>query len=571
LAWHAASQRWRATRIRLARITGSVSPLRGVKVQRLLLVPQDLRTCDPTIAADIYAGYFALSGRMVAMHGRSAFEIQPPSMSWAEELMGFGWLRHLRAADTPLARANAQALVDDFLHAGAQRSEAGRRPRVIARRLMSLLSQSPLVLDGADHNFYRRFLRCIERDIANLASVARAMEGEDRLTVAIALVYASLSIEDMGKVFRQADRLFVTALSTQVLRDGCPMTRSPRMLVELLADLLPLRQAYLGRAMEPPAAIQKSIDRMVPMLRLLRHGDGNLALFHGMDLGTPDLVATLLAYDDQRGNALMHAPYGGYERLEAGGSVVVVDTGPPPPPAFSMQAHASALAFEFSAGPQRIIINCGTPRGSAEAARQAVRRTQAHSTLSLGDASSCIFSTQTTHDAPAPAIVAGPGPIEVERRHLADGSVRIMAAQDGYRARFGLTHSRSLVLSGDGSRLSGEDRLDGEPGTGAGLAALLRFHLHPSVQASRIDDGRRVMLVMTNGDAWEFATNGPDVALEESVFFAAPDGVRRCEQIVVTFAADAGVRLVWSLSRLGRTKATHAEKVTVADDTPTLI
>ena len=60
-------------------------------------------------------GIFVFAGRAVATGGRSPFDVEPPSRAWAEALYGFGWLRHLRAADTALARANARALVDEFV------------------------------------------------------------------------------------------------------------------------------------------------------------------------------------------------------------------------------------------------------------------------------------------------------------------------------------------------------------------------------------------------------------------------------------------------------------------------
>ena len=47
--------------------------------KRLLIAPQDIRTADPTMASDIYAGYFAFAGKMVNTHGRSPFETPPPS------------------------------------------------------------------------------------------------------------------------------------------------------------------------------------------------------------------------------------------------------------------------------------------------------------------------------------------------------------------------------------------------------------------------------------------------------------------------------------------------------------
>ena len=85
------------------------------KADRLLIAPQDLRTADGTRASEIYAGRFAFAGKVVISDGRSPFEIAPPSDEWAASLLGFGWLRHLRAAESGITRANARALVDEWI------------------------------------------------------------------------------------------------------------------------------------------------------------------------------------------------------------------------------------------------------------------------------------------------------------------------------------------------------------------------------------------------------------------------------------------------------------------------
>ena len=43
------------------------------KTDRLVIAPQDLRTADPTRASEIYAGRFALAGKIVVCDGRSPF------------------------------------------------------------------------------------------------------------------------------------------------------------------------------------------------------------------------------------------------------------------------------------------------------------------------------------------------------------------------------------------------------------------------------------------------------------------------------------------------------------------
>jgi uncharacterized heparinase superfamily protein len=124
---------------------------------------------------------------------------------------------------------------------------------------------------------------------------------------------------------------------------------------------------------------------MMPMLRLFRHGDGTLALFNGMGVTPPDLLATILAYDDVRAQALTSARNSGYQRLEAADAIALIDAGLPPPQIYSKRAHAGCSSFEFSVGAQRLVINCGAPDANRAAAHEAARMTAAHSTLVIDD------------------------------------------------------------------------------------------------------------------------------------------------------------------------------------------
>ena len=151
---------------------------------RLLIAPQDLRTADSTRASEIYAGRFAFGGKVVICDARSPFEVTPPSDDWAVALHGFSWLRHLRAADSGITRANARALVDEWISLQRAGDAVARRPEVIARRIISWISQAPLVLDDSDVRFYRRFLRSLTRQVRQLRhTAADARDGVPRLQV----------------------------------------------------------------------------------------------------------------------------------------------------------------------------------------------------------------------------------------------------------------------------------------------------------------------------------------------------------------------------------------------------
>src|ERR1700754_2284304 len=395
--------------------TVALSRLWPGRADRLIIAPHDLRTADATRAAEIYAGRFVFAGKIVTCHGRSIFDPQPQSQHWKVALLVFGWLRHLRAADTALTRANARSLVDDWISNPGRKRPLERRPDVLSRRVISLLSQAPLVLGDTDGKFYRKSLRGLTREIRYLRyAMLDIIDGVPRLQVLIALCYASLCLANQAKHIRAATKKLSDELQRQILPDGGHISRNPGALVELLSDLLPLRQTFAARNIAPPPALLNAIDRMMPMLRFFRHGDGSFALFNGMSTAPSDLVATLLAYDDAHGVPMASMPHSGYQRLDAGAMTIIMDTGTPPPPNVSQYAHAGCLSFELSSGPSRIVVNCGMPSTGRDNWRTFARSTAAHSTLTYHDTSSCQFIELSAvkrflHGAP---IVSGPANVE---------------------------------------------------------------------------------------------------------------------------------------------------------------
>ncbi|SFK47641.1 heparinase II/III family protein [Methylocapsa palsarum] len=534
----------------------AVAGLRRRAPVRLLIAPQDIRTSDPTLAADIYAGYFAFGGKIVNAHGRSPFELEPGSPAWARALAGFSWLRHLRAADTAIARANARALVDDFLTLAGQpgHSEAWE-PQVVARRLLAFLSQSPIILEGADRAFYRRFMKGIGRSQAFLErKLAMGLQGEARLAALIALAELGLCAEGPNKTQQRSTRLLTDELTRRILPDGGHVSRNPQVLIDLLLDLLPLRQAYAARGLQPPAQLLNAIDRMMPMLRLFRHGDGTLALFNGMGVTQPELLATVLAYDDVRARALTNAPHSGYQRLEAPDAIVLADAGRPPPKDFSQRAHAGCASFEMSIGAFRLVVNCGAPDANRPAAREAARTTAAHSTLIIDDTSSCRFAAQAGMSKwLGGEMVSGPDSVDVERFDDASTS-SLTVAHNGYDSRFGFIHERQLSLHKDGRRLDGVDRLRPTISHPENRSFVVRFHIHPGVRLKRVRAGYAVLCVLPSGRRWLFESPRLPVEIEESIFFAGPDGPRSCAQIAVHGYTLDDSEVEWSFLQAERKK-----------------
>ncbi len=543
-----AAMRWRTANglRRMRRILSgtrrALLPLPDLRLKRFVFAPPDMRTADPTIAADIYAGRFVFAGRPAASHGRSPFDIEPPTPAWAEVFYGFGWLRHLHAANAPLVRDNVRLLIADFAARYRRLPASARKPAVVARRLTAFLSHSPLVLEGSEHAAYHRYLALVRQDARVLRRVRLVSDNPlDRLKAAVALAAMCLCVEGAEHLERRLSRDLSDELDEQILADGGHVSRNPQVLFDLLLDLLPLRSTYAAQGLEAPRGLVAAIDRMIPHLKMLRHPDGSIALFNGMGVSEVDGLATIFASHDSGGRAAADAPYTGYQRLEAGEAVLIVETGLPPPFNASGEALAGCLSFEFSYGRQRIFINCGLPHYVAGALHLALRATAAHTAAMLADTSSCRFITVGDET----RILSGPRAVTVTRE-LTDDGQSIRLSHDGYRAGFRTDLQRTLGVGRDGTLLTGSDVLvSGSAVQPATTALQARFHVHPSITATILGDDA-VLLMPQRGPAWRFTVEGGSLALEDSMFFAGNDGPRRISQIIGT-AASLTDPMTWRL------------------------
>jgi uncharacterized heparinase superfamily protein len=518
---------------------------------RLVVAPTDLRAADPFVAAEIAEGRFPMAGRLLTTDGQSPFAMELPSKEFASRLHGFSWLRHVRASKSDNHAIVARRLAEEWL-AGPGRRASGPawEADTVAQRVIAWLSHSTVLLRNADIGFYRRFLRSLTTNIAYLERTADFLpEGEARLRVRIALAAASMAIPSSTRVVRRAVQMLDTELDRQILADGGHVSRNPRAGLELLLDLLPLRQTYVNLGIDLPPRLIPAIDRMYPALRFFRHQGGELALFNGATTTLANELLSVLRYDETAGTPFKALPHTGYQRLAVGDTVILMDTGVALSAELSRTAHAGCLSFELSSGKHRYVINSGSPRYAGDHYRQLARATAAHSTLTLNDTSSSRVAK-----GPAAGGTFSEGVSEVLlARHDADGGGDgVTAAHDGYLDLFGLIHERAIQINSTGTMIRGKDRLKTAEGTdpaeASGDQAAIRFHIHPQIEIRAVD-AHEVQLVAPDGESWTLSSLDVELSVEDDVFFADPSGIRASRQIELAFAPGQLPEVQWVLTK----------------------
>jgi uncharacterized heparinase superfamily protein len=343
------------------------------------------------------------------------------------------------------------------------------------------------------------------------------------LTALKGLIAAAVALPDHAAFLTRALRVLPQEIGRQILPDGCHCERSPAQQLAVLQDLTEIRALLQAAQAQPPAALALAIERVAPALRTLRHADGGLALFNGSKEESSSLIDLALAQAGRAGRPPSTLSDGGFHRLQAGRSVLIMDCGVPPPAKIDRFAHAGTLSFELSIGRERLIVNCGAAPAAMGEWHDACRSTAAHSTLIIAD-------TNSSELRPG-GLGRRPEIVEVQRQE-ANGAHWLEGSHDGWHKPFGALHRRRLYLAESGEDIRGEDSVEAE----TPQPYVLRFHLHPSVSASLQQDGEAVLLRTASG-GWRLRADAPGIVLEESVYFGGGEP-RRTEQVAIAVGVD---------------------------------
>lgn len=524
--------------------------LRGRHPLKLIAVPDDPFPGDPRRGRALLDGKLSLRGETRTI---ADLDLARPDFSraFADYLHSFLWLRDLSTVAT---RAQATPIAEDLMrrwlaaHADTV-SEPAWRADHWGRRILLWTAHAPLILSSTDLVYRSLVLNTLARGARHIDRGADKLPpGAPRIAALCGVVAAGLLI-DGGEARRATtESALAKALSVSVFEDGGSVARSPLAQLDIIMLLTSLREVYRARRLVEPSGIGAVLARMVPALLGVCHGDKGLSSWQGGGPVSGETLDQIIAVTGVRARPLRQARDWGYQRLAAGAGVLIMDAAPPPITRLVEGGCASTLAFEFSDGPHRLIVNCGGARAAIAqlpaALADGLRTTAAHSTLIVGDSNSTAIHADGT---------LGRGVAEVElARQESVISSRIEASHDGYARRYGFVHRRQLVLSGDGREVRGEDLLvpASKQRKLAASAFAIRFHLGLGVSVSPTADGMAALLRLPGGLLWQFRCRGGTLAIEDSLWVDADGRPHATHQLVVSGEAPAGGASVsWVLKR----------------------
>jgi uncharacterized heparinase superfamily protein len=526
--------------------------LRGRFPLRLLAVPKDPIAGDKGVGEALLRGMF-VHGRETCLVKELDFADPRFSPAFSDYLQSFAWLRDLGAAATREKGAKlAEQVTRQWLAAYSSNvNERAWRADLWGRRILFWVAYAPYILSSSDMVYRSAVLNALARGARHLDRGAdKAPIGLPRIAAWAGVITSALVVQGGPARLSNGEAGLARALGTAVHDDGGLVSRSPLEQLALVELLGQLRAVYYSGRREVPEMVADALAASVAALLSVTLGDESLSSWQGGNMLGKRRIAAAIEGSGVRARPLRQAGGWGYQRLAAKNSVAVFDGAPPPATRALSGGCASTLAFEFSDGADRLIVNCGgvgdDPSALPPHLVQALRTTAAHSSLTLGDRNSTAIHEDGT---------LGKGVAQVELSRDETGGVsQVEASHDGYVRRFGLVHQRQLILSADGRELQGQDSLipQGRKRRSEPTPFTVRFHLAPAVEVTSTADGQGALLRIRGGAVWQFRCRGGMLGTEDSLWLDGESQPHATLQLVITGETPpGGMSISWTLKRAG--------------------
>ncbi len=502
-------------------------------------LPNNLKVSHPENVALLKDGKFPFAGRTYKS-GDHPWTTAQDDLTWQSWVHGFSWLNDLAQNDDVDAIVTARQYIQSWLDLHGVWSPLAWRADVMGERLINWMANIDKLCASADDNFIRNFKSSLSLQASHLSRARfHDLTGYTLLRALRGQLYISLFIKGFEKKTPRVLERMTQEMDRQILADGGHISRSAETLCNVLQMTLEIIDIFGELHKECPDSFRLNIDRMAPMIRTLRHTDGGFALFHGSQESQRDTIDQLLDRTGNIGQPLSDARHSGYQRIEAGRTVLLMDVAGPPDIQRHPFGHAAPLSLEVSSDNERLLVNCGCAVGGDPSWHDALSATAAHNCLTVDD-KNCF------------TVLHGGGikPYQVDisaQRFEDNGQVLIEAQHNAYQASFGLIHQRSVYMNKTGTDLRVEDKLIGMGGS----TYAISLHLHPDVHASLVQGGQAVLLKTHNGAGWHLRVQGGKLDIRESIYVARPGHVRHTDQIVMQGPLRGeGVCVKWRLSKL---------------------
>ena len=489
---------------------------------------------EGNLADEIFQGRYNFAGEEIHAPNKPLWEPNGVGPWWIAEMHGFSWLRHFKAREGRTSRQYTRSLITDWMKTNNSKyNPISWKIDILGRRISAWICYSEMIKEDADRIFLEKFSKLLASQVKHLSRVIKNNKEKPEVFTALrGLFISGVCLSEGSKRYNQAKGILLYALNIQILNDGCHISKKPSITLDILTDLIWIRNA-LTKNDPLLELIDTNITKISHAIRSLRLGDGTLARTNGGRSYSRDAIDKVLEKTGikLRSRISSSLTASGYERLASGRSIIIMDCSHK-----SKNGYNGLLSFEMSVGRDRLIVNCGPAPNNDITWKKALASSAAHSCLVINNTNSS--SVQNS----------GETKINVSRE-VTSGFEIISAKHNGYEALYSAIHKRILKLDSRGTLLKGVDSII----SGPGVEFKIHFHLHHKVNVRLTRNKERILLQLPSG-GWEFFilknNTSLSLSIDKSIYLEDNGLIKNTNQFIINGkTTNSGAKIEWCLSK----------------------
>ncbi|MAK09301.1 MAG: hypothetical protein CML36_02300 [Rhodobacteraceae bacterium] len=495
-------------------------------IEDIAFTPKDAWPGDPVIGDQLVQGCYILANKKIYAPDKLLWQVSNKSTYWVDEVHSFSWLRHLKARSGSLARKHARYLILEWLKIYENWDYTAWELEVLSRRISAWVTNYDFLLAEKDERFAEILFKNLFKQIKFLRNqtskslfqiIEKKYNLEDssikKIKILRGLILSSICFESKIYGLNNYIKILEKELKINFNIDGLHESKSPSTHLEILGDLVTIREAIVSKQIKTPLFLDALIKKAAHALKFFRTPAGNLAIFNGSKQESKFLIDKILNQADgkARGRGPISLSKSGYEKIVCQGITVFVDTH------FNSKKKSSKAphSMQINIGKTKLFGSCGTIYKKDKKWKDSLLSASAHSALILENSNA--FYCDELND------------FTFNKRYQKNGSEVVFLKHDGYKKKFSAICSRTIEVNRSGKNIAVLDHINSDKL----LKFHIRIHLNPKIKTSLSLDKRTAILIIDD-QGWNFSFQGDTIlSLEPSIFVQDNGQVKKTNQLIL--------------------------------------
>ena len=459
-----------------------------------------------------------------------------------KKLNNFFWFFSL---DLKSSKKKTQSIIINWINRNNRFDKKSWEFDLLAKRVISWLSNHQLTYEDSDSEFKRKFNSSIQKQTNHLLNEINDSDNfEDKMIGCAAIIITGLAYNNHKNYLKNGLNLLKKIINLSIDNQGFPKSRSIKQLIFYLKYLILIKEWFKESQNTTPEFIDETIYYLGQSYCFIWQNVKQDILFNGNYISNnADFDQYLKRFGYKFINE--NKEHSGYAILRNKKITLAMDVGSSPIKKLSKDYQSGALSFEIISKGKKLISNSGYFTKKDNRYNRLSKSTALQNTLVIKDYSSCYFVKNQRSEY---LIKQG---LKVSNKNIVfeDNYWKISASHDGYYKKFKLIHKREIEFYPEQEKFIGFDKIL-KKNTTKNIKFDIRFHLNPNSKVMKTNDNKTILIELED-EGWKFCCDNFNINIDNGLYFGNKNSYKENQNIFISGISNKiDENIKWEISKL---------------------